>query len=122
MKPLDFSVILKLSKSQLSENGFKDATIEEIYSGLLSYLAVNSCRIGFPELVTPLIFQLKDFLKKSKVGNYCKKMKQILDENRSISGLERSRQLKSGKPRWSETEPRSSPSINPGRRLPTPRR
>ena len=80
MKPMDFSVILKLSKSQLSENGFKDATIEEIYSGLLGYLAVNSCRIGFPELVTPLIFQLKDFLKKSKVGNYCKKMKQILDK------------------------------------------
>ena len=93
MKQMDFSVILKLSKSQLSENGFKDATIEEIYSGLLGYLAVNSCRIGFPELVTPLIFQLKDFLKKSKVGNYCKKMKQILDKviaNQKFIGVKES--------------------------------
>ena len=37
-------------------------------------------RIGFPELVTPLIFQLKDFLKVCKQGNYCKKIKQILDK------------------------------------------
>ena len=80
MKPLDFSTVLKLSKSQLSENGFKDATIECVYSGILTYLANNSYKIGFPELVTPLIFQLKDFLKKSKIGNYCKKLKQILDK------------------------------------------
>lgn len=80
MKPLEFSTVLKLSKSQLSENGFKDATIEEVYSGLITYLSANSHKIGFPELVTPLIFQLKDFLKNCKVGNYCKKMKQILDK------------------------------------------
>ena len=80
MKPIDFSVILKLSKSQLSENGFKDATVEEIYSGMITYLAANSNKIGFPELVTPLVFQLKDFLKKCKIGNYCKKMKTVLDK------------------------------------------
>jgi len=80
MKPLEFSTILKLSKSQLSENGFKDATIDAIYSGLITYLAVNSNKIGFPELVTPLIFQLKDFLKACKSANYCKKVKQVLDK------------------------------------------
>ena len=31
MKPMDFSCILRLSKSQMAENGFKDATIEHIY-------------------------------------------------------------------------------------------
>ena len=81
MKPLDFSCILKLSKSQLLENGFKDATIEEIYGGMLSYLADNSNKIAFPELITPMIFQLKDFLKKCKVQNYSKKIKSLLDKS-----------------------------------------
>merc|ERR1712025_1308490 len=75
MKPLDFSCILKLSKSQLLENGFKDATIEDIYGGILSYLADNSNKIAFPELVTPMIFQLKDFLKNSKVKTILKRLK-----------------------------------------------
>ena len=81
MKPLDFSCILKLSKSQLLENGFKDATIEEIYGGMLSYLADNSNKIAFPELITPMIFQLKDFLKKCKVQNFSKKIKTLLDKS-----------------------------------------
>jgi len=80
MKPLEFSTILKASKSQQTESGFKDGLVEEIYSGMLVYLAANCNRIGFPELVTPLIFQLKDFLKRCKQGNYCKKIKQILDK------------------------------------------
>merc|ERR550517_534553 len=80
MKPLDFSCILKLSKSQMLENGFKDATIEEVYGGMLSYMADNSNKISFPELVTPLLFQLKDFLKTCKVQNYSKKMKGLLDK------------------------------------------
>jgi len=81
MKPIDFSCILKLSKSQLLENGFKDSTIEEIYGGMLSYLADNSNKIAFPELITPMIFQLKDFLKKCKVQNYSKKIKTLLDKS-----------------------------------------
>ena len=80
MKPLDFSCILKLSKSQMLENGFKDATIEEVYGGMLSYMADNSNKISFPELVTPLLFQLKDFLKTCKVQNYSKKMKSLVDK------------------------------------------
>merc|ERR1712029_1012026 len=80
MKPLDFSCILKLSKSQLLENGSKDATIEDIYGGILSYLADNSNKIAFPELVTPMIFQLKDFLKNCKIPNYSKKIKTLLDK------------------------------------------
>ena len=80
MKPLDFSCILKLAKSQLEESGMKEATMEEVYSGLLSYLADNSNRIGFPELVTPMQFQLKDFLKKCKAASFSKKVKQVLEK------------------------------------------
>merc|ERR1712241_639510 len=35
---------------------------------------------SFPELVTPLSFQLKDFLKNCKVQNYSKKIKGLLDK------------------------------------------
>merc|ERR1712241_1314875 len=35
---------------------------------------------SFPELVTPLNFQLKDFLKNCKVQNYSKKIKGLLDK------------------------------------------
>lgn len=80
MKPLDFSCILKLAKSQLEESGMKEATMEEVYSGLLSYLADNSNRIGFPELVTPMQFQLKDFLKRCKAASFSKKVKQVLEK------------------------------------------
>jgi len=83
MKPLDFSCILKLSKSQLDENGFKDATIENIYGGMLSYLADNSNKIGFPELVTPMLFQLRKFLKICKMANYNKKIKSIVDQTKA---------------------------------------
>merc|ERR1719509_256873 len=80
MKPIDFSCILKLSKSQLMETGFKDSTLGEIQAGLMTYLSDNSSKIGFPELVTPAIFQLKTFNKKCKVANYTKKIKQVLDK------------------------------------------
>ena len=80
MKPLDFSCILKLAKSQLEESGMKEATMEEVYSGLLSYLADNSNRIGFPELATPMQFQLKDFLKRCKAASFSKKVKQVLEK------------------------------------------
>lgn len=50
MKPLHFNCLLRLSKSQLHENGFKDMVIEMIYGQLLEYLATQSHKISFPEL------------------------------------------------------------------------
>ncbi|VVC92214.1 unnamed protein product [Leptidea sinapis] len=66
MKPLDFSCILRLAKSQLSENGFKDSVIERI----------------------------KQFLKSCSVANYTKKMRQLLEkieENSKYIERERSK-------------------------------
>ena len=53
MKPMDFSCVLRLSKSQLSENGFKDASIEQVYCGLLETLSALSHKISFPEVAIP---------------------------------------------------------------------
>lgn len=50
MKPLHFTCLLRLSKSQLQENGFKDMVIETIYGQLLEYLSYQSSSIAFPDL------------------------------------------------------------------------
>lgn len=80
MKPMDFDCALKLSKSQLQENGFKDKVIEQVYELILEYLQTQAHTIGFPELVLPTIIHLKSFLKLCKISNYCRKLKQLLDK------------------------------------------
>lgn len=55
MKPLDFSCILRLSKSQMCENGFKDAVVDRLYALLLEYTASISHTISFPDVCVVLI-------------------------------------------------------------------
>jgi nucleolar complex protein 2 len=80
MKPLDFSCILKVAKTQLQENGMKDATLDKIYAGTLTYLSHQSSKITFPELAMPAVTQIKAFLKQSHISNHSRKMKQLLDK------------------------------------------
>ncbi|XP_049867694.1 nucleolar complex protein 2 homolog [Pectinophora gossypiella] len=80
MKPLDFSCILRLAKSQLMENGFKDAVIDRLYGLLLECLANISHSIAFPDIVLLTVLQLKQFLKTCSVSNYTKKFRQLLDK------------------------------------------
>ncbi|XP_033724823.1 nucleolar complex protein 2 homolog [Pecten maximus] len=79
-KPFNFACILKLSKSQLVEKSFKDGVIDQLYELLLDQLHVHQSSVGFPELALPAILQLKDFLKKCKIANYCKQIRQIVDK------------------------------------------
>nr|CAG4643792.1 EOG090X02MG [Lepidurus arcticus] len=80
MRPLDMSCILKFSQSQLGESGLKDVLIEGLYDSLMEYLTTQSSTVAFPELVLPLVFQLKTFLKEKAPGNQHKKIKQLLDK------------------------------------------
>ncbi|XP_068620897.1 nucleolar complex protein 2 [Battus philenor] len=80
MKPLDFSCILRLAKSQLSENGFKDAVIEKLYALLLEYTANESHNIAFPDICLLSIIQIKQFLKTCNVSNYTKKLRQLMEK------------------------------------------
>lgn len=61
MKPLHFTCLLRLSKSQLQENGFKDMVIETIYGQLLEYLSSQSHKLGFPDLNLLSIIQVNIF-------------------------------------------------------------
>ncbi|KAL6258102.1 hypothetical protein P5V15_010020 [Pogonomyrmex californicus] len=92
MKPIPFICILRMSKSQLVENGFKDSIIEAVYKLILEHAANESHRIYFPDVYIPCIIQLKAFLKKCHVATYCKKIKQLLnliEENRKYIETER---------------------------------
>ena len=94
MKPVPFICILRMSKSQLQENGFKDNVIDSIYKLILENAAKDSHTIYFPDLYVPCVIQLKAFLKKCHVANYCRKMKQLLDkieENRKYIETERNK-------------------------------
>ncbi|KAG8221939.1 hypothetical protein J437_LFUL002498 [Ladona fulva] len=94
MKPLNFTCILRLSKIQMQENGFKDAVIDSLYEALFAYLAVESHRIGFPDLVIPLIVELKKFNKTCKIANHCRKMKQVLEKiEENVKAVESQRKV-----------------------------
>ncbi|XP_076174219.1 nucleolar complex protein 2 [Ptiloglossa arizonensis] len=94
MKPVPFICILRMSKSQLQENGFKDNVIDTVYQLILENAAKDSHMIYFPDLYIPCIIQLKAFIKKCHVANYSRKMKQLLDkieENRKYIETERNK-------------------------------
>ncbi|EFA07851.1 nucleolar complex protein 2 [Tribolium castaneum] len=80
MKPIQFTFLLRVSKSQMMENGFKDALIEAIYELLLEYLTTNSHSISFPDLSLLCVVQIKQFVKKCANANYNRKMKQLLEK------------------------------------------
>jgi len=80
MKPLHFTCLLRMSKSQMQENGFKDTLIDTIYSQLLEYLTIMSHTISFPDLGLVCILQIKQFIKKCKMANYTRKLKQVLEK------------------------------------------
>ncbi|XP_015589405.1 nucleolar complex protein 2 homolog [Cephus cinctus] len=92
MKPLSLMCLLRMSKAQLQENGFKDSVIETVYQLILENASKDSHTIYFPDLYIPCIMQLKSFLKKCHVANYCRKIKQLMDkieENRKYIETER---------------------------------
>lgn len=77
MKPLKFTSILKLSKSQLTESGFKDTTIETLYNQLLEYLHTKAHSVSFPELVLFSTVHLKQLIKSCNIPKYTSKLKQL---------------------------------------------
>ncbi|XP_064476423.1 nucleolar complex protein 2 homolog [Ornithodoros turicata] len=80
MRPMDLRCMLRASESQMKENGFRDAVVENFYDLTLEYVAGYSNSVAFPELVLPAVVRLKAWVKKCRVANYVRKIRQLVEK------------------------------------------
>lgn len=80
MKPMQFTCILRVNKGQMSENGFRDEIIENVYGLILEYMAYESFIVSYPDMSIPCILQLKQYLKNCKNSQYNRKIRQLCDK------------------------------------------
>jgi len=78
-RPLDFTYLLKVSKSSLQSAPFQDALIHSIHGLLLQYFSIYSCSVAFPELIIPAVNWLKRFNKQCKVSRFKQKFLQLIE-------------------------------------------
>ncbi|XP_055383254.1 nucleolar complex protein 2 homolog [Condylostylus longicornis] len=79
-KALDFTCILRVSKSQINDNNFKKEVIDQICSLTYEYLDHLSASIAYPDLIVPSVMLLRKFIKHNKDSNTNRKLKQLLDK------------------------------------------
>jgi len=66
-RPLNFDVLIKVSKINVGTPQFQDAVVEGLQSVLLEFFSIHACSLGFPELIVPCCLALRRFFKTCKV-------------------------------------------------------
>ena len=77
---VDFLCSLKLPAQALKTKKFQDDVVDEALEILAQHFATHSTSISFPELVAPAVFQLKIFVRTTRVLAAKKKVLQFLDK------------------------------------------
>uniref|UniRef100_A0A182M437 Uncharacterized protein n=1 Tax=Anopheles culicifacies TaxID=139723 RepID=A0A182M437_9DIPT len=80
MRPVNLTCLLRFSPANIQENAFKDAVIDQIYELVLEFAANESASVGFPEIILPIILQLRQYTKTTSQYKYSRKMKQLSDK------------------------------------------
>uniref|UniRef100_A0A182J5F3 Uncharacterized protein n=1 Tax=Anopheles atroparvus TaxID=41427 RepID=A0A182J5F3_ANOAO len=80
MRPVNLSCLLRFSPANIQENAYKDAVLDQIYELILEFAANESASVAFPEIVLPIILQLRQFCKATKQYKYSRKIKQLSDK------------------------------------------
>ncbi|XP_052898118.1 nucleolar complex protein 2 homolog [Anopheles moucheti] len=80
MRPVNLTCLLRFSPANIQENAFKDAVIDQIYELVLEFAANESASVGYPEIVLPIILQLRQYTKATHQYKYSRKMKQLSDK------------------------------------------
>uniref|UniRef100_A0A182VT83 Uncharacterized protein n=1 Tax=Anopheles minimus TaxID=112268 RepID=A0A182VT83_9DIPT len=80
MRPVNLTCLLRFSPANIQENAFKDAVIDQIYELVLEFAANESASVGFPEIILPIVLQLRQYTKTTNQYKYSRKMKQLSDK------------------------------------------
>uniref|UniRef100_A0A182RZ18 Uncharacterized protein n=1 Tax=Anopheles funestus TaxID=62324 RepID=A0A182RZ18_ANOFN len=74
MNPVNLTCLLRFAPANIQSKAFKDAVIDQIYELMLEFATNESASVGFPEIILPIILQLREYRK--KVNEYMKTIKQ----------------------------------------------
>ncbi|XP_058175040.1 nucleolar complex protein 2 homolog [Anopheles ziemanni] len=80
LRPVNLTCLLRFAPANIQENGYKDAVLDQIYELILEFAANESASVAYPEIVLPIILQLRQYAKATTVYKYARKMKQLSDK------------------------------------------
>jgi len=86
-KPVHFTYLLKVGPQYSGTKMFLDLVLKELHEHLVIYLSCFARSIAFPELVLPVILQIKRFLENCRPSPYAAKLKRLIDTFQNNSKL-----------------------------------
>uniref|UniRef100_A0A6B2KZ78 Nucleolar complex protein 2 homolog n=1 Tax=Arcella intermedia TaxID=1963864 RepID=A0A6B2KZ78_9EUKA len=78
-KVLDITHLLKVNDKYLATQAYADTLLKEVHEHLVTFFAAYARSISFPELIVPIVVQIKQFLKDYKPTPYATKLKNLID-------------------------------------------